>query len=290
MHSVFDKFNTPDSPLMFPVGERKVGWLQRDGEYRETKGHKAIIRLNKQGDNAQLLNIVGSSYRLVHNRELFVAVETAMEQEMLPEHLHDVQVQDRVSGWGKTCFREYRFPSVKCRLPKSPGDIAFRIIVQNGYGGSALRMHAGAIDFYCTNGMIRGEYVSTYKRHTSRLTLHGLNASITKALLDFSNARYEWEQWSNTPVKHEKAMDLFRSIAHSEKMTNTLSDQYMLERDVRGDNLWAVYSTLTYVASHPDKLRASVEEQDNVAVTMLRHEMDVTRWTQTEQWKQLELT
>ena len=76
--------------------------------------------------------------------------------------------------------------------------------------------------------MIRGEYVSTYKRHTSRLTLHGLNASITKALLDFSNARYEWEQWSNTPVKHEKAMDLFRSIANSEKMTNTLSDQYML--------------------------------------------------------------
>ena len=288
MHSVFDQFNTPDSPLMFPVGERKVGWLQRDGAYRETKGHKAIIRLNKQGDNAQLLNIVGSSYRLVHNRELFTAVETAMEAEMLPEHLHDVRVHDRVSGWGKTCFREYQFPSVKCRLPNSPGDIAFRIIVQNGYGGSALRMHAGAIDFFCTNGMIRGEYVSTYKRHTSRLTLHGLNTSITKALLDFSNARYEWEQWCRTPVKHEKAMDLFRSIANSDRMTETLGDQYLQEREVRGDNLWAVYSTLTYVASHPDKLRASVEEQDNVAVTMLRHEMDVTKWTQSEQWKQLE--
>jgi len=288
MHSVFDKFNTPDSPLMFPVGERKVGWLQRDGNYRETKGHKAIIRLNKQGDNAQLLNIVGASYRLVHNRELFVAVEDAMMQEMLPEHLHDVQVTDRVSGFGKVCYRNYVFPSIKCRLPKSPSDIAFRIIVQNGYGGSALRMHAGAIDFYCTNGMIRGEYVSTYRRHTSRLTLHGLNSSITKALLDFSNARYEWEQWSNTPVQHEKAMELFRAIASSEKVQEQLSDQYLQESEVRGNNLWAVYSALTYHASHPDKLRASVEEQDNVAATMLRHELEVTKWTQSKEWKQLE--
>ena len=291
--TVFDKFNTASSPILFPVGERKVGWQQRDGAYRETRGHKAIIRLNEKGDNAQLLNIVGSTYKLVHNRELMGAVEEAMCNEMLPEHLAGVQVTDKVSGWGKMCFRQYVFPGIKCKVntPGIKSDIGFRIIVQNGYGGSALRIHAGAIDFYCTNGMIRGEYVSAYRRHTSGLVVGKLNSTIADALVEFAKAGEEWQAWSKTPVKHEKAMDLFRAIASSEKMREGLTDQYMRETEGRGNNLWAVYSTLTYYASHPEgdfALRKSVEEQDNVAVTVLRHELDVARWVHMKEWKQLE--
>jgi hypothetical protein len=275
---------------MFPVGERKVGWLQRDGEYRAAPGHKAIIRLNARGDNAHLLNIVGGNYKLVHNRELFTAVEAAMLREMLPEHIRDVRVTDRVSGFGRICLREYIFPSINCRLPGSPSDIGFRIIVQNGYGGSALRIHAGAIDFYCTNGMIRGEYTSAYKRHTSRLVVGGLNKTITDALHQFSEGAREWQRWSKTPVKHDKAMALFHAIAASAKMEEGLGDQYLQEREVRGDNLWAVYSTMTHYVSHPDKLRATVDEQDSAAITMLRHELDVTKWVRSKEWKQLETT
>ncbi len=289
-NTVFDQFNTPASPLMFPVGERKVGWLGRNGSYQPAPGHKAIIRLNQKGDNAQLLNIVGGTYKLVHNRELFTAVEGAMVREMLPEHIMDVRVSDRVSGFGRICFREYIFPSIKCRLPNSPGDIGFRIIVQNGYGGSALRIHAGAIDFYCTNGMIRGEYTSAYKRHTSKLVIGGLSNVITNALHSFTDGAKEWQRWAETPVKHDKAMALFHAIAASAKMEEGLGDQYLHEREVRGDNLWAVYSTMTHYVSHPDKLRASVDEQDNAAITMLRHEMDVTKWIRTKEWRQLETT
>ena len=132
----FSKFNTPASSLMFPVGERQVGWERRDGSFQKAPSHKAIIRLNQQGDNAQLLNIVGNNYKLVHNRELFMAVEDAMKVEMLPHHLKDVQVKDKVAGWGKVCLREYIFPGVRCRIPQTRSDIAFRIIAQNGYGGS----------------------------------------------------------------------------------------------------------------------------------------------------------
>lgn len=287
-NTVFDQFNTPASPLMFPVGERKVGWLGRDGNYQPATGHKAIIRLNQQGDAAQLLNIVGGSYKLVHNRELFTAVEGAMIREMLPEHMTDVQVTDKVSGFGRLCFRNYVFPSIKCRIPNSPGDIGFRIIVQNGYGGSALRIHAGAIDFYCTNGMIRGEYTSAYKRHTSRLIVGGLNHVITNALHQFTEGAKEWQRWAETPVKHDKAMALFHSIAASAKMEEGLGDQYLHERELRGDNLWAVYSTMTHYVSHPEKVRASVDEQDSAAITMLRHELDVTKWVRSKEWKQLE--
>lgn len=289
----FGKFNTPASPILFPVGERPVGWQTRSGAYEATPGHKAIIRLNQRGDGAFLLNIVGANYKLVHNRELFTAVEDAMQQEMLPEHLKDVQVTDSVAGWGKVCYRQYIFPAIRCRLPNTRSDIAFRIVIQNGYGGSALRTHAGAIDFYCSNGMIRGEFTSTYKKHTKGLMVGNLNLVVQKALLDFANGQHEWTKWAETPVKHNSVMQLFESISVSPKMRDNLLDQYTHEMDTRGPNLWAVYSTLTYYASHTDgafSLRRSVEEQDTRASTMLQRELSVAKWVQSDEWRALELT
>lgn len=286
----FDRYNTPASNVMFPVGERKVGWQRRDGSYDDTANYKAIIRLNKEGNNAFLLAIVGANYKLIHNRELFTAIESAMISEMLPEHLDGVQVKDRVSGWGRICFREYVFPNLRTRMKNTTGDIAFRIVTQNGYGGSALRIHAGAIDFYCTNGMIRGEYVSTYKRHTSGVVVGSFEKTIRNALLEYGKATDEWQQWSETPVKHDKAIDFFKEIATNEKMRAGLVDQFLHERETRGNNLWAVYSTLTYYASHPEgafALRKSVTEQDNEAITVLRHEVEVSQWMQSNAWRTL---
>ena len=128
----FAKYNTPQSLLFFPVGERRVAWETRNSGFEPTRSHKAIIRLNEKGDSAILLNVVGSTYRLVHNRELFHAVEQAMKEEMLPAHLHDVQVTDSLAGYGRVCYRKYVFPSIRCRILSARSDIAFRIIVQNG--------------------------------------------------------------------------------------------------------------------------------------------------------------
>ena len=289
----FDKFNTPESKILFPVGERKIGWQKRDGSYMETPAHKAIIRLNEKGDNAILLDVVGRRYKLIHNRELFTAVEDAILSVVPYDQIEDVQVKDKVSGWGKVCFREYVFPSIRRRLVNTVGDIGFRIIVQNGYGGSALRIHAGAIDFFCTNGMVRGEYMATYRRHTSQVVGGNLVPTVNAALAEYTIALDEWDQWSKKPVKHEKAMALFKAIASSEKIYDGLSDQFLRERETRGNNLWAVYSTLTYYASHPEgmfTLRKSVEEADSLASTMLRHELDVVKWTATPEWKEMELT
>lgn len=288
----FSKFNTPSSPILFPVGERKVGWQTRSGSYEYAHTHKAIIRLNQAGDGAQLLNIVGASYKLIHNRELFNALETAMIAEMLPEHLRDVRVSDKVAGWGRVCIREYVFPNIMCKLLSARSDIAFRIIAQNGYGGSALRIHTGAIDFFCTNGMIRGDYISAYRRHTSGLVVTGLPNIITTALQQFADSQQVWRKWIETPVKHAAAMALFENIAESTKMREGLVDQYTRETDQRGNSLWSVYSALTYYASHNDgafALRRSVEEMDSTATIMLKRELNVAKWIDTPQWHALEL-
>jgi hypothetical protein len=287
----FEKANQ-NSKIMFKVGERKVGWQQRDGAYTPVNSHKAIIRTTEDGTGVLVLNIVGSTYKLVHNSELFSAVEDTMRKKMHGDALHGVMITDKVSGWGRVCLREYVFPNIKCKLKKAgKSPIAFRLIVQNGYGGSALRLHAGAIEFYCMNGMISGDYQSAYNKHTSGLVVSGIGNSIERALHVFAESEALWQNWADTPVKHAFAMDLFRQLASSDKLRENLTQQYMREREDRGENLWAVYSALTYYASHAEgefKLRESVTQQDTEASTMLQRELTVAKWVNSAAWKKLE--
>lgn len=285
----FLKFDTPNSPILFPVAERPVGWLANETQYCETQEHKAIVRITRHGPI--LLNIVGYGYKLVHNRELFHTVEDVMVDEMLPEHLDGVQVTDKVGSYGRICYRTYIFPNIVCHLPNVRSNIGFRIIVQNGYGGSGLRIIAGAIDYYCSNGIVVGDYVSTYKKHTSGLVVSDLTTRIKDALMHFTDAQKDWLRWTRTQVKHDPTMKLFEAVATSKKMREGLVDQYAREVDARGPNLWAVYSALTYYASHADGnfvLRRTVEEQDTVAQTMLARELNVAKWIKTPEWKAME--
>ena len=288
----FSLYNTEASPILFPVGERRVAWETKTNGYERINTHKAIIRVSPDGHRAHVLSVVGTGYKLVHNRELFSHVEHTMRKEMQPHQLHGVIVRDRVSGWGRTCFREYVFPGIKCQLGGGTrSEIAFRMIVQNGYGGSALRMHAGAIEFYCSNGIIRGEHHSTYRKHTSGLIVDGVGRAVQSALDTFAESQQTWKQWAATPVKHQAAMDLFRDLAKSDKLRDNLQAQYLRERDARGDNLWAVYSALTFYASHGDgdfSMRKSVEEADTAASVMLNRELDVARMVETDAWHALE--
>lgn len=288
----FSKYNGAASAILFPVGERRVGWETRSGGYQRITSHKAIIRLTPTGESVHVLGVVGSGYRLVTNRELFGRVEDTLRKQMQIEQLNGVQVKDRVSGYGRVCFREYIFPNIKCRLGGgTKSDIAFRILVQNGYGGSALRVHSGAIEFYCTNGMISGEYQSAYKKHTSGLAVAGVGDIVANALDTFVGSQERWKHWAKTPVKHQEAMDLFKQLTDSNKLYENLSNQYLREVEERGRNLWAVYSALTFYASHNDgefKLKSSVEAQDTIATTMLQRELSVARWVDSDAWRKLE--
>ena len=288
----FRQFNDK-STIMFPVGERPVAWFNRASEkYENVNSHKAIVRTSADGKGGHVLNVVGANYKLVPNKELFTAVENTMRKKMHDDALHGVRVSDEVSGFGRVCLRKYVFPNIKCRLTKSArSDIAFRLIVQNGYGGSALRIHAGAIEFYCSNGMISGEYQSEYRKHTSGLVVAGIEHTLERALDTFASSHKKWQRWADMPVGHEQAMQLFRDLASSEKLAERLAQQYLLDRHERGANLYAVYSTLTYYASHAEgefKLRSTVNEQDSVAATMLQRELTVAKWTETDAWKRIE--
>jgi hypothetical protein len=217
-----------------------------------------------------------------------------MIEQMLPEHIEDVKVTDKVAHYGRVCLRDYVFPSIKCRIGinmKAATSVAFRIVVQNGYGGSALRIHAGGIDFYCMNGMVRGDYSTTYKRHTSGLIVSDLRGLVTQAIMSFADSSKVWESWAIKRVSADTVSRFFNAISPSRKMREGLFDQYLREVSSRGASLWSVYSALTYYASHNDgvfKLRRTTDDQDSTVSAMMQREVNVSRWTQTKEWRQLE--
>ena len=86
-------------------------------------------------------------------------------------------------------------------------------------------------------------------------------------------------------------MNLFAHVSNSTKMKESLADHYAREAEEHGANLWSLYSTLTFYASHNDgafSLRRSVEEQDTVAITMLHRELNVAKWIASAAWRELE--
>jgi hypothetical protein len=288
--SVFDQYNTSESIILFPVVERGTAWLSKEGKVHPTHTHKAIVRVMPDRE-PHMLNIVGRSYKLVTNRELFTTVEETIEREVPAELLQDIRVTDRVANFGKVCYRDYVFPSTAVKLD-THSQVAFRMIVQNGYGGSALRVHAGAIDFFCTNGMIRGDFVSSYHKHTSGLQVMSFGNVVHRALQSFEESKPMWARWTKTRVQHSAAMELFKELATSQRMVDGLGHQFLEEREHHGDTLWAVYSAMTHFASHNDgefALRKSAEEQDSVANIMLQRELKVSEWVESEQFKALEL-
>jgi hypothetical protein len=284
------------SKLFFPVGERQLGWQRRDGTYEPLNTHKSIIRLSLDGKSAHTINVVSRTYKLVHNRELFTAIEDAMCTEIGDAGIKGVVVKDSIVHSGKTCVREYHFPNVICDRPRDTrarsikSDIGFRIIARNSYGGSAIRLYSGAIEFYCTNGMLTGEHDVAYFRHSSGLQLASIGVAVRKSLDAFVSAQSKWQHWAATRVSHSAAMDFFRAVAQTPRMLDVLQTQWLMESEDRDQTVYGVYSALTNYASHENSGGFTPQRrlnEDTRAMTMLGREVQVQKWTETPHFARL---
>jgi hypothetical protein len=161
--------------------------------------------------------------------------------------------------------------------------------MRNSYGGSAIRMFAGAIEAYCTNGMILGQHDVAYFRHTSGLQLADINLNIKRALAVFANKQEVWATWANAQVEREKTMEFFQAISESPRQFDLFQSRWLEEREDRGATLWSVYSTLTNFSSHADgEFAPRRSSEDTLAMTMLNREVQVQKWIESPEWSRLE--
>ena len=248
---------------------------------------KALYRT----DTGQVLSVVRNSYRVIQNEEVFDAVEQNVEQALGHSNLAKAKIEDDIAKDGLLSMRSWIFPDLRVQSTgTSKSDIAFRIVAINGFGGISVKCFYGGIDFYCLNGLISGEDYSTLAfRHAKHTDTRVRFTPIRDSLEQFEKQSKIWLRWQNTYVEHESVMSFLSEKVESDILLKRLGDQIINEYGHRGQTLWAVYSALTFYASHNEGIFAVSElAKGNEAAVMLRRQNAVKRMVNSPQWKKLD--
>jgi len=274
-----------DSELYFTAVERDMAWAGRAANsWHCNSTHKQLLRAY-DGQPIELA-VVGKGWQLVQNQELFQAVEDQFLALFTTDELKGVIVRDMMSYAGRVCMREYIFPNVRCPSP-GVSDIAFRVILKNAFGGSSIALYIGAIDFFCTNGTVSGKLDCMYARHTKGLRIADITRRVRRGIDVFYSNAATWMQWygRTLDVGEVKA---FLEDKYSERLAEKLMRQYRIEVHIHGANMWALYSALTYYATHDEGDFATRKTGvDHSAVTLLKREEVVQSVVASDAWTRL---
>ena len=89
------------------------------------------------------------------------------------------------NGWA---MMDMTLPNVKAKIttPKHETEVAQRIIALHGVDGTCSNtVLFGAIDFFCTNGMVRGEHDKVRRKNTSGFSLDRFIGQLNRSKQDF---------------------------------------------------------------------------------------------------------
>lgn len=264
-----------NSPIMFKAFERPLYYEGKNGDKFGNTNHKALVRM--LNDEPYCLNVVRDTYKVVQNDELFAVIHRGLANGLSRDELSSARIRDKIAYGGAQCFREYIFPDIAVESPERD-KIAFRVVVQNGFGTGSIKVLAGAIDFFCTNGIVIGEYTRTYVKHTKGLQISRFEEVVRGSVQLFWKQRDFYGDLAKRKVLNDDAVLGFYIQHFGERLGHRLHHQYLTEAAKRGNNLWAVYSALTYYASHnAGEFSLRNTGNDHAAATMMQRENNVRR-------------
>jgi hypothetical protein len=263
------------------------------------KGHRAIVH-----PNGNVLGIVGDNYRVITNAELFERVDHAIHTNLNSSAIDTMQIIDKASrGYART-FRDIRFPEISRSITTSrhKTDVGFRIIIDNSFDGSgSVKILLGAIDFFCTNGMVHGSYDVFKKVHKGSNEIPSFDGLFIKALEQYTNKMELYQTWASKELKNQSVHRFIETLFPNEntkkninlpynKMGDNLLSQYITEADTRGHNVWAMYSAMTYYASHDSaqfSLNRMANDNDTTTERLHKRNDKVMSWLNSKAWSQL---
>jgi hypothetical protein len=120
-------------------------------------GKKYVINNNTD----EVIGIVGSKFNSVTHTEFYDRVWNTMSEQLGAEAMEGVQVKWNTARNNAFAMLDATMPSTKALITtdKQQTEISQRVIALHGVDGlCSNQVFFGAIDFFCTNGMIRGEH------------------------------------------------------------------------------------------------------------------------------------
>ena len=272
---------TLDDSLLFDIG------------YEKTRLPTKKYVMNKDTDTP--IGIVGNSFNTTSHREFIDGVEKVIKENRTPYELFDAKVKVSTAKDNAVIIADITLPNVTTKITTDVHEttIAERIIALHGVDGSmSNQVFFGAIDFFCTNGQIRGEYDKVRRKNTSRFSIDTFINELQNAKQDFYAQSKKLQAWANIKLDGIDVADIIKGIVKSDRKAEKMNALYQHEVTNRGKNVFALYSAFTNYSSYADdKNGFKLKEMgnDTESLSMWAREQEVSKWISSNEFKKLEL-
>lgn len=242
----------------------------------------------------EYVGIVGNSFNCASHGDFYRQVYDTVTEELSQSELLDAKFKWRTARNGGWSMLDITLPNMVTRIEteQHTTEIGNRIIALHGIDGTCSnQVFFGQIDFFCTNGMIRGEYDKVKRKNTANFSLDGFIYELTRSRRDFYQEAAKMQVWAETKTSGSTVLSLLEDMLSSKEKAEKMYHLYLQEASTRGHNKWALYSAFTNYASYADernnfKLRNT--GNDTQSITMWNREQEVSKWVSDKRFIEME--
>jgi len=276
---------------MIPIQDMMPSNLDFDVMFEPTKVKDKKYVIN--GETGEYIGVVGDTFNCASHADFFGGVHDTITEHLGEEECDSMNIKWRVARQNAWAMMDMVLPNVTARIEsdKHTTTVAQRIIALHGIDGSCSNQtYFGAIDFFCTNGMIRGEHDKVRRKNTSNFTMDKFIRDLRESSQSFYAQSERLQQWAIKPLYVGDVKAMLESLLKSERTAEKMLNLYNQEAGVRGENVWALYSAFTNFASYADDRNGFALRntgKDTEAVSMFTREHKVAQWIESKQFKEL---
>ena len=278
-------------PFDFPMQDMIPENLDFTVAFEPTKVKDKKYVIN--GDTGEYIGVVGDTFNCASHTEFFEGVHDTVTENLGAAQCEDMNMKWRSARQNAWAMLDMTLPNVTARIEtdKHSTTIAQRIIALHGVDGSCSNQtFFGAIDFFCTNGMIRGEHDKIRRKNTANFTMDRFIRDLRESTQSFYAQSERLQGWANKPLYRGDVKAMLDTLLKSDRMAEKMFGLYNQEASVRGQNVWALYSAFTNYASYADErngFNLRNTGKDTGAVSMFQRESKVSQWIESKPFKEL---
>jgi hypothetical protein len=278
-------------PFDFPMQDMIPENLDFTVAFEPTKVKDKKYVIN--GDTGEYIGVVGDTFNCASHTEFFEGVHDTVTENLGAAQCEDMNMKWRSARQNAWAMLDMTLPNVTARIEtdKHTTTIAQRIIALHGIDGSCSNQtFFGAIDFFCTNGMIRGEHDKVRRKNTANFTMDRFIRDLRESTQSFYAQSERLQGWANKPLYRGDVKSMLDTLLKSDRMAEKMFGLYNQEASVRGQNVWSLYSAFTNYASYADErngFNLRNTGKDTGAVSMFQRESKVSQWIESKPFKEL---
>ena len=276
-----------DIPMNMMIPEE----LNFDPVFEPTKVKDKKYVIN--GNTGDYIGVVGDTFNCASHADFFEGVHNTITENLGDAECEGMNMKWRIARQNAWAMLDMTLPNVTARIEtdKHSTTIAQRIIALHGIDGSCSNQtFFGAIDFFCTNGQIRGEHDKIRRKNSANFSMDRFIRDLRESSQSFYAQSKRLQGWANKSLFVWDVKSMLKTLLKSDRTAEKMLALYNEEASVRGQNVWALYSAFTNYATYADDRNGFTLRntgKDTNAVSMFQRENKVAQWIESKPFKEL---